>query len=139
LKIAYTFLSQQVGYWKECHQKRWVQLYYKNKRQGIVFFDSRYDETPQKIVFDQIVAHVYKTCECTIIEQEKIISKWQHLYSSQEIKCTLQLLIENRLVYQEGNLYIGLAFSEKVFIRSQKEINAIRQIRMQSPQEISAD
>ena len=73
------------------------------------------------MIFDQIISKVYKVCECVIISQNELISKLEHLYTKQEIKNAVNILLENRLVYKENNLLLGLAFHQKIYIHQKQE------------------
>ena len=121
IQTQYGYLHYQFNYWIENHIKRKVQLYYKNSRKGIVFFDGRYNKSSKQMIFDQIISKVYKVCECVIISQNELISKLEHLYTKQEIKNAVNILLENRLVYKENNLLLGLAFHQKIYIHQKQE------------------
>lgn len=122
LQTLYSFLSYQIKYWKNSHSERKVQLYYKNNRKGIIFVDGRYNKTPKRMIFNKIISTVYKECECAIISQDELISKLNHLYTKQEIKNAVDILLENRLVYKENNLLLGLAFHHNIYLsKTRKE------------------
>jgi len=121
LQTLYSFLSYQIKYWRNSHAKRKVELYYKNHHKEIIFIDGRYNETPKKMIFDQITSTVYKNCECVIISRDELISKLKHLYTEQEIKNAINILLENRFVYKENNLLLGLVFHQKIYIHKKQE------------------
>jgi ribosomal peptide maturation radical SAM protein 1 len=122
ISMLYTYLSYQIDYWQKSHKdkEKKRQLYYKITNERIVFFDSRYDDTPKQIIFNLFIADVYKACECVITSSKKIISQFKNIYSKEEIEQALNVLSDNRLIYQENNQILGLAFHETIY--EQKEI-----------------
>jgi predicted nucleic-acid-binding protein len=113
--LYYTFLVKQIKYWQESDKKRKARLFYQNMDDTIVFTDSRYNEVGKVITLDKAVANVYKECECVIISHTKLVSNLQHSYSftEEDINSALNILLENRLIYKENDLLLGLAFPQE--------------------------
>lgn len=121
LEYAYNMLEYQVDYWKNTYQSRDVYLIYKTHSKGICFTDTRYDETPVIKEYGSHYRDIYSICAANIITVSDILKQSQ--IDSAETLNILSTLVFDRLVFQEGDKYLGLALTEDCYENIKIESN----------------
>ncbi len=123
LQHLYNMLHVQISHWKKIHQDYPVSLTYTLQKDGsIAFKDTRYDQTSETYTFEPKIAQLYMFCQKGIITFQQVEQEFSTL-GAEELTTLLTWLEEHRLLYREGNKYIGLALSE---LETQERTNGSR-------------
>lgn len=121
LKNLYRLLIYQIDYWKNIHENREVRLFYRVNNKGIVFYDSRFEETLIKHTYNNKYARVYLECTNQIITFSAIVERMNDEFTKNQVVEIIDKLIEDRFIYKEGNKLIGLALEESVYDKLKPE------------------
>ncbi len=121
LEYLYNMLDYQVDYWRSIHQEREVYLIYECKGESIKFIDTRFDETPIIKEYNNKFKEVYFYCAGQISSINEISEKTS--FNTSEVKKILNRLVEDRIVYNEGSKYLGLALAESCYENIKIESN----------------
>lgn len=116
-KTLYSVLVYQLHHWITSFESRTIELSFRNTQDGIEFTDSRYDEGGKRVAFGPNHALVYaQVCHAHLTRAQLGTALCGQLDSAR-IAEVLSDFVAERLVYQEGDKFLGLAFPAACYER----------------------
>lgn len=106
----YNVLVYQVSHWIQLHESREPRLSYEVTESGIEYFDSRYDEKPKVWKWSLDHARLQNALSQRIVTWPQLTLELQDEMKTSTVAEILEDFVRERLIYQEGNQIVGLAF-----------------------------
>ncbi len=109
LSLCYTALRRQAEYWAHAQSSRPVALTVEYLNEGIVFRDSRQSDEALVLELDDACREVYRLCDGAISNRQRIRALDSRRFSEKDLLEALDVLVSNRVVFEEGGEFVGLA------------------------------
>ena len=114
LEYLYVLLQFQIESWKEIQRTREVRLSYEIKESSILFEDTRFSEQPLVKSYGEFHVKVYTACSESIRSQEWLKENID-ISSENKLEQVCKDLIEARVLFNEGDRFLGLAVPSSVY------------------------
>src|SRR6201988_110833 len=106
----YNILVYHVAHWIHLHSAREPRLSYEMTESGIHYFDSRYEEKPVMLELSLNHALVQAAISQRIITRRQLAAELQSKLKASTLAQILEDFVRERLIYQEGDQILCLAF-----------------------------
>jgi ribosomal peptide maturation radical SAM protein 1 len=111
-------LRLQVADWQNQFKARDVRLSFKLDDSHITFKDSRFSEQPTTVHLGIDVAMVHGAVLHAIQSRSQLQRIFADQLSPDRVDAAISQLIENRLLYQEGERFLALALPEQFYVQN---------------------
>jgi len=116
----YNILVYQVSHWIQLHTTREPRLSYEVTESGIEYFDSRYDEKPKTWEWSLDHARLQESISQRIVTRRQLTLELQDKLETTTVAEVLEEFVRERLIYQEGDQIVGLAFPAACYKKWEK-------------------
>jgi ribosomal peptide maturation radical SAM protein 1 len=115
IRSVHDILTFQIDHWRTQQSERSVRLYYELSEEGIIFYDSRYNDKAHQFSFNYKYALVYLECCEKITNRLTLAQMFKMEMSGEEFDFIIDELARHRLIFMEGNKIIALALSKEEY------------------------
>jgi ribosomal peptide maturation radical SAM protein 1 len=127
---VYGLLIYQVAHWLESYNKREVGLSYEFSPSGVTYRDSRYQSDEVVLYFGPIHAKIQALVSDQICTSDQLVSAVSQ-DSRADVLSALDEMHAARVLFREGNKYVGLAFHTSCYQHWRERAAWFREIEKQ--------